>query len=92
MKNYKKGEILYSIESTDQGGAVITRHEVTNTAETEKEITVLEQGVDVCKKVQIQLLETDINGVNVYLPESNFLTLEEVKENISTYLNRKKLW
>ena len=92
LRKFNIGDIVYKIESSVTGGAHIERHEVTRIGTYTAKEEILEQGELVKKDKVFNSIETDINGDNYFESEDYFYRLEEVKDHITKFLNRKKLW
>jgi len=94
MENkFKRGDIVYSIESDGNGGATIEYHEVISTALLSKLVTQRVLGADTSVESEdLPAINTDKMGKHEYKFEVLFYTFEELKENLGLHLNKKKLY
>lgn len=94
MENrFKRGEIVYSIESDGKGGAIIEYHEVLNTATLNKMVTVQVLGGEpLVESEPLPAINTDKMTKDEYKYEINFFTFDELRDNLGLFLNKKKLY
>lgn len=91
-RRFKEGSVIYSAKSDGKGGAIIIYHTVKGLALVDGMSQELVEGEMKKIPAQIPSVNTDQMEANVYLPESNFFTLEELPKEIMNYMNKKMLY
>lgn len=94
-RKFNKGDIAYKVTPKDDGGLIIDRHEVAKIGWTQQQGTFMDEMTgDYVKK---EFLASTINSremydETVYELETNFVTIDDLPQEVLKNLNRKKLW
>jgi hypothetical protein len=91
-KDFDVNKVVYSAESDGDGGAIIVYHTIKSRAIVEGWGSELVQGEMTKVRMDIPSINTDKMESNMYLPESNFFTLEELPTKILEHINKKKYY
>jgi len=88
-KNFKKGDIVYKIVSTNDGGLMILRREVANIGYIEDEVLTIDKntGEDVVKTVKREIIKTTGMKKNEFETSEDYYKREDLKDNLFKYLD-----
>ena len=89
---FEVGHIAYKVMPTDDGGAIIERHEVTATGWQDGIGTFMDEDIEVKEKTLVPIIETDKNGKNIFEYEIHYVTIDELNKAVMLNINKKKLW
>jgi len=89
MKNFKKGDIVYKIVSTNDGGLTISRDEVTNIGVLNVNVLQINEktGEEETVKKEKQIIKTSKMKSNEFDFTDDYFKRDEIAENILKYLD-----
>lgn len=92
-KGFDVNNVVYSVDSDGEGGVIITYHQIMGKAEVTGIIKELVEGVMTDVRQQIPSINTDkMDSSNMFVPETDFCTLEDIHENVLLHINKRKYY
>jgi len=89
-KEFTKGDVVYKIISTDDGGCKISREIVISIGEIEIEVIKQNELTGQDEKVQIkkEIIVTDKMKINEFSYIDDYFKREELKDNLKNYIDK----